>query len=481
MHINRMVKNQIILAVALLFAARAFAQSNAVPPVNWQNLDLQKDGYFGISTEKMYDELLKGKPHQQVIVAVIDGGIDINQEDLKANVWTNPEDTSQHGWNLLGTKGESFEFDNNEIVRLARTDSAERRALAAKYKQAQAIFDSYSKLLQYLDTIMKEMGKTTLSADDLKNSVPNGERESHLKQYCIAMLENNPDFNAFYEQVKGTSESAELDTKYHLNLAYDPRAAFNKDFSAAFYGNADVVGPVPALHGTHVAGIIAAVRNNGKGINGVADDAIIMPVRAIPDGEARDQDEAIAIRFAVDHGAKVINMSFDKTLSPQRQLVDEAVKYAMRKDVLIVQAAGNEGYDADTVKIYPNRQYGDNSAAAQAWIVVGASGPKNDETLVAPFSNYGKTAVDVFAPGEDITSALQGNKYEAHSGTSMAAPVVAGLAAVIREYYPVLTAKQVKDIIMRSVTKTDQFKDKCVSGGVVNAYNALRLAANFKQ
>ncbi len=475
------MKKPLILAAVLLCAGHAFAQINGVPSVNWQNLDLQKDGYFGISTEKMYDELLKGKPHQTVIVAVIDGGIDINQEDLKPNIWTNPKDTMQHGWNFLGSKRESFEFDNNEVVRLARTDSAERQGLTAKYKQAQAMFNSYSKLLKYLDEAVRKTGKTNPTADDFKNLVAGNEEETRLQLYTIATLQRNPDFSAFYMQVKGIQESAEQDLKYHLNIAYDPRAKYSHEFSASCYGNTDVIGPVPALHGTHVAGIIAAVRENGLGINGVANDAVVLPIRAIPDGEARDQDIAVAIRYAVDHGAKVINMSFDKYLSPFRSLVDEAVKYAMLKDVLIIHSAGNDAIDADTKQGYPNKNYADKSGVAEAWIEVGASGAKNDERLIAPFSNYGQRSVDAFAPGEDITSTLQGNKYEAHSGTSMAAPVVAGLAAVIRGYYPRLTAKQVKDIILISVTKIDQLKDKCVSGGVVNAFNALKLAANYKE
>ncbi|MDB5089223.1 MAG: Peptidase, partial [Mucilaginibacter sp.] len=249
-----------------------------------------------------------------------------------------------------------------------------------------------------------------------------------------------------------------------------------------------------AEHGTHVAGIIAAVRNNGIGINGIADDVQIMAVRAIPNGDERDKDVANAILYAVDNGARVINMSFGKPYSPDKKIVDEAVKYAMQKGVLIVHAAGNYGQDLDNPKnvFYPTRTYADGSGNAAAWIEVGASGRSDDSTLVANFSNYGKSKVDVFAPGVQIYSTVPGNHYESQNGTSMAAPLVSGLAALIWEYYPKLTAIQIKDIIMKTVTKINYkvmengnkkvlvpFSDVCISGGIVNAYNALKLATTY--
>ena len=249
-----------------------------------------------------------------------------------------------------------------------------------------------------------------------------------------------------------------------------------------------------ADHGTHVAGIIGANRTNRLGIKGVSDNVLIMAVRAVPNGDERDKDVANSIRYAVDNGARIINMSFGKAHSPHKAVVDSAIRYAMAKDVLLVHAAGNEAKDIDKNKNYPSKYYSDstglNVGAAGAWIEVGASGWKNDEDLVASFSNYGKKTVDVFAPGVKINSTMPGSKYKENDGTSMAAPVVSGLAALIRSYYPSLTALQVKDIIMESVTKVPQkvkvrdemgkkkvsFSEVCVSGGIVNAYNALKLA-----
>jgi len=237
------------------------------------------------------------------------------------------------------------------------------------------------------------------------------------------------------------------------------------------------------------------VRNNGIGINGVADNVRIMVLRTVPDGDERDKDVANSIRYAVENGAKVINMSFGKAFSKDKQVVDDAVRFAMENDVLLVHAAGNDGQDNDSTPNFPNRHYVDslgiNQGEAEAWIEVGASSWKNDNEIVATFSNYGKRSVDVFAPGVAINSTMPGSTYKEQQGTSMASPVVAGLAALIRSYYPQLTAVQVKQAILDSVTPITQrvkvtgpdgqklrvtMRDICVTGGIVNAYNALQLA-----
>ena len=245
-------------------------------------------------------------------------------------------------------------------------------------------------------------------------------------------------------------------------------------------------------HGTHCSGIIAAVRNNGIGMDGIADNVRIMMVRAVPDGDEHDKDIANAIRYAVDNGAEVISMSFGKGFSPQKTWVDDAVKYAQSKDVLLVHAAGNDAKDIDSVQNFPNPYYLDKSGVAKNFITVGASGDPTNGGFTASFSNYGKKSVDVFAPGVDIYSTLPDNKFGKFSGTSMATPVVAGVAALILEYFPDLTAEQVKYVILNSVAPiTEKVKlpgtdslvnlsDISVSGGEVNAYNAVKLAATLK-
>ena len=525
------IRYTLILAVIFSFPLFLFAQKP-----NWQNMDLQTDSVFGISTEKAYQQLIKEnhKKVQPVLVAVIDGGIDTAHEDLKAVLWTNPKEIAGnkkdddhngyvddlHGWNFLGSSRGNVNHENLELVRLIRklqplygnqtdstvkgTDRVSYEAYKKMMKEYMTAYEKASGILanirmfdSALTHLTTNMGKENPTLTDFREYKPKNEAEQRMVQVMEGILEKEPDFKQFKsEQVEEGLKYYGAEIDYHLNLNLNARAIVGDDSTndkEHNYGNADVTGP-DADHGTHVAGIIGAVRTNNIGIKGVADHVLLMSVRTVPDGDERDKDVANAIRYAADNGAKVINMSFGKAYSWDKKVVDDAVKYAISKDVLLVHAAGNDGKDLAKEKNYPNQTYEDGSGVAQAWIEVGASGWKDDETLVAPFSNYSKTSVDVFAPGESIYSTTPGNKYANHDGTSMASPVVAGLAALIRTYYPKLTAIQVKDIIMKSVVKinhtikikvgeeekTVPFSDVCISGGIVNAYNALLLAQKYK-
>jgi subtilisin family serine protease len=433
-----------VLAFAVLAGAVVLPTvvQGQAPRENWQTLDLAQDSVFGVSVERAYRELLGTTKATPVIVGVIDAGIDTAHEDLRHVLWHNPQEVADNkqdddhdgfvddvvGWNLTGAA--------TEHVRYGMIEATQRvRAWRPKYG---AVSNS-----------------AQLSA---------AERDT-LAQYRRLLSELAP---------------------HGVTTPPTPRG-----------GDADVTSH--ALHGTHVAGIIAAQRHNDIGINGIADAVQLMAVRVHSLGNERDEDIASAIRYAVDHGAKVINMSVGGNFSENQPLMDAVVKYAMSKDVLIVHAAGNDGHNVDRYPFFPNRIYEDGSGEAKAWLEVGASGWRDDVTLVAPFSNYGKTGVDVFAPGVLITSTLPHGDYGELSGTSMAAPVVTGVAALIRSRYPQLTAVQVKDIIMQSVTKVTHpvimpgegpgrepnqgprvpFSDLCRSGGIVNAYNALKLAATY--
>jgi len=490
---------------------------------NWQNLDLQKDTVLGISTERAYSELLKGKKAQTVIVAVIDDGIDTAHEDLKANIWTNPVKDKLndiHGWNFIGSAKGNVNFDNTELVRLLKKNRIEfsgadstmaiqkdpqgylayRKEEADYNKQlneAKAKVRSTRYFKSVLDTVLQTINQSKPTIQNFRDFKPGSTFQSRVRDIVVGVLQNNTDYDQYYKaNIADVLKHYQDIIDYHLSMDYDPRAIVGDNYSddrQSDYGNNNVTGP-DAHHGTHVAGIIGAVRDNGLGIQGIADHVQLMSVRAIPDGDERDKDIANSICYATDHGAKIINMSFGKAYSWDKQVVDDAVKYAMSKGVLIVHAAGNEDYDRDTVTRYPTRVYADGSGAAQAWIEVGASGWNDDNTIKASFSNYGKKTVDVFAPGEKIYSTIPGNKYAAFDGTSMAAPVVSGLAALIWEYYPKLTAFQVKEIIMKSVYKVNHdiifndghdmqdvpFSDMCITGGIVNTYNALKLAATYK-
>ncbi len=527
----------IVLICWLLLPYAGEAQNREKKPgkANWHNLDLQEDGIMGISTEKAYRELLTGKKSIPVVVAVIDGGTDILHEDLKEVIWTNPSpgrrqegDTvatgytgDQHGWNFIGNaRGEHVHYDNLEMTRLLRElrpkylsvlpttplPEKERREFleyqkitteyADKLQRARMAEISYGGLKRTVDTMLKRLGTEKPTLDQLNNYKPDDPAHARAMKVIRAEVRKEGDFSKFYEDLCDGYKHFSNQINYHLNLEYDPRHIVGDhydDSSERYYGNADVVGP-DAEHGTHVAGIIAAKRNNGIGIDGVADQAKIMVLRTVPDGDERDKDVANSIRYAVENGAKIINMSFGKGYVKDRKVLEEAIQFAASNDVLMVHAAGNDGRDNDKNPNFPNRNLTDslgiNRGIVEGWIEVGASGWTNDGDLVAPFSNYGRRSVDVFAPGMQINSTMPGSAYKEQDGTSMAAPVVSGLAALIRSYYPQFTAREVKEIIMKSVVKPDhrvsvreagsrkrvKLADISVSGGVVNAYQALKLA-----
>ncbi len=583
------VKKWIFLVLFISIQSVVFAQDKkAVLPPNWFNLDLTENGYFGISTEKAYREILKDKkPKQKVIVAVIDGGVDVDHEDLKDVIWTNPKEIADngkdndgngyandlHGWNFIGSAKGNLEYDNYELIRLYRIynpkyqsttnltplDSTQKEEFALykkivgdfgkKYEDASRTFSVLYLINKVLDSVGKINNKSIPSLDDIEKYKADNEDENYVKTIIRKGAKEDGSYEKFYKNIKDAYKQYDAMLKYNLNPKYDERAALvgddYNDPNQRNYGNNDVKGP-DAQHGTHVSGIIGANRTNNQGIMGVADQVSIMAIRVVPTGDERDKDVANGIRYAVDNGARVINMSFGKAYKWDKKVVDEAVKYAESKNVLLVHAAGNDNQNNDLEENYPNKFYDGKEAAAynakhkkkanpefvlskavnpnaanarggvnkkalelsakpdtakynlphaSNWIEVGASAFKDDETLKADFSNYGKYTVDVFAPGFRINSTVPDSKYEELDGTSMAAPVVSGLAALILSYYPHLTPAQVRDIIIKSVTKVNHkvkykndkdetvrvpFSDICVSGGVVNAYNALKLAETYK-
>lgn len=501
---------------------------------NWQNMDVKADSVFGVSTEKAYVELLKGKKIERVLVAVIDSGVDTTHEDLRLVLWKNPKEKNNnkdddgngyrddiYGWNFIGGRGGNVNYDNSELTRIIRRDkdfydSISNGRVPDQYQKGFQVYRKrrkvYDREVEFardkmglvedfersLNDILHRIGNENPSQVEFENYHPANEQEEEVKTMVVEDMKHNRKVEDFKRTLDEFHQHFSEQVNYQLNLNYDPRYIVGDNYldnEQTKYGNSDVYGP-NASHGTHVSGIIAAERDNGLGINGIADNVLIMSIRAIPSGDERDKDVANAIRYAVDNGAKIINMSFGKPYSTNKDIVDNAVKYAMSKDVLIIHAAGNDALDLDNPEnmFFPNNCYGDSSGNANAWITVGASGWKDDSTLVAQFSNYGKNMVDVFAPGVHIYSTVPGSKYEYFDGTSMAAPVVTGLAALVRGCYPKLSAMQVKEVIMKSVVKIDHevmvkkgkelkkipFGEACKSGGVVNVYRALELAARVK-
>lgn len=523
------MKRFFIGAMALFAFSTLNAQELKTKP-NWFNLDFEKDGVRGMSVERAYEELLKGRKSQPVVVGIIDSGIDISHEDLKDRIWVNKGEIPNNGidddkngfiddingWDFLGAangediKDEQLEstrllkkyqakFGDNPKKRLIKKNKAEyndylgiKKQRDEQLKEANQYLPMYKNLYENFmatSAILKEFLKTEQLTNSAIEDIDEASADRNVrkaKQFYLQMIQ----MGATEADIKDGVEHFEGIVNFNYNLDFDPRAIIgdNPDkLEYGSYGNNEVMGP-DAKHGTHVAGIIGANRSNNLGIKGVADNAHIMVIRCVPNGDERDKDVANAIKYAVDNGAKIINMSFGKSRSPEKEWVDEAIKYAMSKDVLLVAAAGNDNENVDVRLHYPSKFYNKNGVA-ENFISVGATNFEDGENLVADFSNYGKKTVDVFAPGVAIYSTVPGSVYQELQGTSMASPAVAGVAALLKSYFPTLTASQLKAIIVSSVTNLSdrevakpgekeitKFGDLSVTGGVVNAYNAVKAA-----
>lgn len=547
---NQVIKSTVaaicLVTASITSEAQTSKTSKDDVPKGWHLLDKSKDGYSGISMNQAYEfvksKKLKSNP---VIVAVIDSGIDTLHEDLRPILWKNPKEIpgngkdddgngyidDVHGWNFIGGKdGKNVKQDSYEGARVYHAlrekydgktiDTASlsgdeldeyKTWLRAKKKiegdgqegggvdlvMLKRAYSSAQKSDSILRTALK---RDTFTGNDLDTFQATSASEKAAKGGLIylfranQMMETtNVEFlHGFGEFVGGEERKAESREKAPPNYRKDIVGDDENDINDKYYGNNDIMAGT-AFHGTHVSGIVAAVRNNNKGIDGVADNVRIMTIRAVPDGDEHDKDIALAIIYAVDNGAKVVNMSFGKDFSPQKHWVDSAVKYAESKNVLLVHAAGNDGKNIDSAENYPNATLKALSARAKNWITVGASGDEKSGGLTASFSNYGKQEVDVFAPGVKIYSTIPGTTtYGNAQGTSMASPVVAGTAAFLMSYFPHLTAEQVKEVIEKSaqapatpVTKPGsdeevQLSEISKTGGIINGFEAAKLAFEIK-
>ena len=481
----------------------------------WSHLDLDKDSIPGMSVDKVYSELLKGKTAAPVIVGIVDSGVDIEHEDLKSVIWTNKKEIpgnkidddkngyvdDVHGWNFLGniTK-ENLEYEriinNKQLV----DETTYLKAKAINDKKIEEANQSKFQIELALngtkkadEKLVKLLGKPTYTAEEL-DAIDSKDPEvvqsvAIMKQmlaYGLSVADLKKEIEKELDSYIKVQSGENLKTNYRKVLGDNP-----DDIKDTKYGDNNVMGPdkEEILHGTHVAGIVAQVRNNKIGGDGIANNVQILTVRAVPDGDEYDKDIALGIRYAVDNGAKVINGSFGKAFSPHKQWVYDAIKYAESKDVLIVHAAGNDAENIDIESNFPNDSDDKKTEFADNMITVGALNYEYGTNVVADFSNYGKLNVDVFAPGVKIYASTPNNTYQFLQGTSMASPNVAGVAALIRSYYPTLSAKQVKHILMDSGTTVTTnvtvggdennnrpFSELSQSGKMVNAYNAMIMA-----
>jgi subtilisin family serine protease len=536
----------ILLTLSCFYFFSAFTQTEV--PNGWHTLDLEKDSIYGISLNKAYHFLQQKriKPNT-IIVAVLDSGCDTLQEDLKNILWHNLKEIPNNhidddnngyvddvfGWNFLGNKnGENLRFASDERTRIfyrfkeqfsGRKIDSISLSISEKeqyklWKQASnelnistddelevAITDMALKAIKKYDKVLKtEMGveeytTTYLEKFETKTTEAKQSKYNYLTTVKLLEIDSEEKNTSLISQLEEYVETKKKNIKDKESVPTNYRAAIIKDdyndIKDKYYGNSDVTALSPR-HGTHVSGIIAAQRNNNLGIDGIADNAKIMIVRVVPEGDEYDKDVALGIFYAVNNGAKVINMSFGKGLSPEKYWIDSAIKYAEKKDVLLIHAAGNDFKNTDSSASFPTPYFSNSTLSANNFITVGAStDPKISKgNIVADFSNYGKNSVNVFAPGVRIYSTVQGvSNYSNLQGTSMAAPIVSGLSALLRGYFPTLTAAQTKEIIENSVFKPNEKKfvyvtlgdesketitieNACSSGGIVNAANAVELA-----
>ena len=519
-------------------SAQTLPPSQPDPPKDWYTLDQKTDGYFGVSLKQAY-QFVNGLKSKPVIVGIIDSGADTLQKDLQGVLWTNPKEKARngkdddhngyvddiHGWDFLGGAGGKSDFNETEeevreyqrlkekYLTLTEATATDKKEFAywtkvkmeydstvtkarTESNQLSPILNALVETSGYVRHALNLKANQTFTKADVERLQPASDTLTEVKNLWMIAFSEDVSTST---NVKVLKELSEYMTKLNnsLNPDLDARKRIVGDDPDVLdrkpYGN-NKLKFNDASHGTGVAGLVGAIRNNGYGIDGVADNVKLMIIKAIPNGDEYDKDEVNAIHYAVDNGAKIINMSFGKKISPHKEWLDEAFKYAAAHDVLLVQASGNENQDVDAKPDYPNDTFADGSATdADNVINVGASGLKLGDSLAASFTNYGQKNVDVFAPGVKVTSIDSDAENITEDGTSFSAPIVTGIAALILEYYPSLSAKQVKQAILESATplkgvmvlkpgtkeKVD-FTTLCKTGGIVNARLALEIASKMK-
>jgi len=534
------MKLRSILIICIAFMMQPL---QAQAPENWFHLDSKSDGYNGVSDEQAYKELA-GRESKTVIVAVIDSGVDTDHEDLSSVMWVNKDEIPNngidddnngyiddiHGWNFIGGKNGNVDADTYEATRVykalkpkygdvdgaklkgkkkrefdkyTRAKGEVEKSLSTAQAQIESLKGTETMLFGALDALEVALGDTPFTKENVEALDATDNEQVEIAKNVLGRvwaqgeeIESIDGIRAeIKEQIKDGAKYYQGQVDHAYNMDFNPRTIIGDDYSNSYekgYGNNEYEGP-DAFHGTHVSGIIAAARDNGKGMDGIANNVQIMTIRAVPNGDERDKDVANAIIYAVDNGASIINMSFGKGFSWDKTAVDKAVKYAAKKDVLLVHAAGNAAQNNDTAENYPRDEFFKKNGKpkgkyAPNWMEIGALSWKDGADLPATFSNYGKRNVDVFAPGVAIYSTIPDNEYRNAQGTSMASPVVAGVAAIIRGYFPTLTAEQTKKILMDSSIKMSSkvkvpgedaeqaFSSLSVSGGIVNAYTAVKMA-----
>jgi subtilisin family serine protease len=505
-----------------------YSCSSAQQPADtfWHLANYNKKANSGIGWEKAL-KLLEGKPSHQTVVAVLDAGVDIYHPDFKNRIWTNKgeiqnnniDDDSNgyvddyYGWNFIG----DVTFDNLEITReyvrlnklyelkdLSTVDDLSeyqyyqkvKKELLAKVTESKVMFDYFNEVALGIDALETRY-TTKINQQLLEKSRSKSRNEEIARITILNYYSENPElsYSEIKDELNEVYQHYDFLSNYGYNVYFNSRAELVGDHyenqNEQFYGNNKVYyGERFSSHGTHVAGIIASNSQNNYGSKGICQSCLIMSIRLVPEGDERDKDVANAIRYAVDNGAKVLNMSFGKSYSYNQEVIKDALVYAKSKGALFIHASGNDGQNNDEQPNYPNDFNGEFS---DVWIEVGASSWTGTPNYIANFTNYGKVEVDVFAPGVAIYSTTPEKSYQSIDGTSMASPIVAGMAGLIWSYYPDFTAAEIKDIIIdssikirkRQATPGTLFKKRAckisVTGSIVNLYEAMKLAQQRSQ
>lgn len=544
---------KIFIAACFMTGFLSFAQTadTTLDPMmdkdlmTWYHKDFASTNVYGVNTQNAYKYLeSKGLKAKKVIVGVLDSGVQVDHPGLINNMWTNVNEVPNngkdddgngyiddvHGWNFIGGKNGDVYDDNLEVTRVVKKyqsvfegpNSTTNKANQAKMPEEFAMYmkskdiytkkgieakqgyETYKRIQGLIPTMIGMLNGQNLTPEAIAAIKPTTQEQA-MAASVLGQVAQDPavkgklpaDVQKFLEgQMKEAVDYYEVQATKQYNLDFDPRAEIvgdnYDDYSEKSYGNNHYADP-KGEHGTHVAGIIAGLPQGKEVQYGVGYKvAKIMAVRAVPNGDERDKDVANAIRYAVDNGAKILNMSFGKPVSPGKNVVWEAFKYAQDKGVLLVKAAGNENENVAENVYFPTNYKDVNDAKPfiSNMIVVGAS-TNNNEFLRADFSNYNQKMVNVFAPGEKIYSTVPGNKYAYLQGTSMAAPVVAGAAAVLMAYMPNLTPEQVIESLVKSSNKSsvnaminsntnNRFDLISEAGGVIDVKKAAEYAfTNF--
>ena len=534
----------IVAAGFLATLSLGFSQEKADKDLmTWYHKDFSTQNVYGVNTQNAYKFLeSKGLKPQTVVVGVLDSGVEVDHPGLVKNMWKNPNEVPNngkdddnngyvddiYGWNFIGGKNGDIDVDNMEVTRVVKkyqpifegSNSSENKANQSKmaeeyamYVKAKDVFNKksieakqnyqfYKGFSDAIPSVVATLKGKNLTSENLNSIKPATQEEARNLQILSSVLQD-PKANGkspaevqkfLQDEINVALKHYEPQATQQYNLDFDPRASIvgdnYEDYNERKYGNNHYEGP-DAQHGTHVAGIIAGYPQGKEIQYGVAYKvAKIMTVRAVPDGDERDKDVANAVRYAVDNGAKILNMSFGKPVSPGKQVVWDAFKYAQDKGVLLVKAAGNDNQNIEQNEYFPTnfKKQSDEKPFINNMIVVGAS-TKDNEFLRAEFSNYNRKMVNVFAPGNEIYSTVPNGKYEYLQGTSMASPVVAGAAAVLLAYMPTLKPEQIIESLVKTVNKSEvnamidsninnKFDLISESGGVIDVYKAAQYAYN---